>query len=349
MFFIVPLILSFMLVTNNIGLGVADTECPVVSSYADRRPNKNTLRLVQYNVEWLFIDYDSESKCPGSGCSWSNTSEASTHLSYVSKVITDLKPDIINLCEVEGCDELSQLQSNLKSSLSLDYNYYLKKGSDSATGQNVAMLTLIDPLINLYRTEERYAYPIKNSRCGYTGEPSTSGVSKHYITEFSIDSLKIAMISAHLIAYPTDASRCAQREAQAQVLQDVIANYTSKNYEIIMLGDLNDYDGEVLDLNNDVPISYTLDILKGLYGNHASAYKLTNIAELIDKDQRYSNWWDKNGNCASASNEFTMIDHLLVTDGLKDKIVNSFIYHEYEEYCGTYNSDHYPVVIDLLL
>ncbi len=28
----------------------ADTECPIVSSFGDRRQNKNSLRLVQYNV-----------------------------------------------------------------------------------------------------------------------------------------------------------------------------------------------------------------------------------------------------------------------------------------------------------
>ena len=34
-----------------------------------------------------------------------------------------------------------------------------------------------------------------------------------------------------------------------------------------------------------------------------------------------------------------MIDHILVS--------GTFIYQEYDEYCGTYNSDHYPVVIDI--
>ena len=67
----------------------------------------------------------------------------------------------------------------------------------------------------------------------------------------------------------------------------------------------------------------------------------------MTKDQRYTSWWDKNGNCISTADEFTMIDHILVTDGIKSKIVDSFVYHEYAEYCGTYNSDHYPIVIDL--
>ena len=71
-----------------VGLISADTECPIVTSIGDRRADKSKLRLVQYNVEWLFIDYYSSANCPGSGCSWHNQTAANTHLSYVSKVFS---------------------------------------------------------------------------------------------------------------------------------------------------------------------------------------------------------------------------------------------------------------------
>ena len=121
----------------------SDTECPIVSSPgADRRADKSKLRLVQYNVEWLFIDYYSNANCPGSGCSWPNSTAAQTHMSYVSKVIKDLNPDIINFCEVEGCDELNMLKNSLNDAT---YTPYLIKGTDTSTGQNVGMLTRVNP------------------------------------------------------------------------------------------------------------------------------------------------------------------------------------------------------------
>ena len=43
-----------------------------------------------------------------------------------------------------------------------------------------------------------------------------------------------------------------------------------------------------------------------------------------------------------------MIDHVLVTDVIRKNIANTFIYHEYNEYCGKYDSDHYPVVVDFV-
>jgi exonuclease III len=329
----------------------ADTECPVVTntSNVDRRTDKTTFRLVQYNVEWLFIDYYSSANCPGNGCTWKTIDDAQTHMSYVSNVLSELKPDLINFCEVEGCDELNMVINEMELNENEDTKYkpYLKKGTDTSTGQNVGMITKVDPIVSLYRTETKVSYPLVGSKCGYTGSPGSSGVSKHYITEYNFGGLKTAFIAAHLIAYPTDPARCVQREAQAQVLQYVIYDYIMKGYEIIMLGDMNDFDAEVLDINSDKPISRVLDILKGLDGEHKGIYSLTNIANRIVQNDRFSDWWDSDNNCATTSQkDYSMIDHILVTSKINSKIINAFMYHGYNEYCGKWNSDHYPVVVD---
>jgi exonuclease III len=336
----------FVFITFFASIIFADTECPVVNSIGDRRTDKSKLRLAQYNVEWLFIDYYSSMDCPGNGCTWKNLTEAQTHMDYVAKRIEDINPDIINFCEVEGCDELNLLKDKLDGS----YVPYLKKGTDTGTGQNVGMLTRVDPLKSLYRTELKYNYPIPGSNCGYTGSVSSTGVSKHYITEFEFNGMNVAFVSAHLIAIPTDSARCAQREAQASVLQTVIVDYVDKGYEVIMIGDFNDYDAEVLDMNSDKPKSVVLDILKGLKGDFAGKYELHNAAETIVQSERYSDWWDSDNNCNTASKyDYSMIDHVLVTDLIRKNIVNTFIYHGYDEYCGKYDSDHYPVVVDLAI
>jgi exonuclease III len=323
---------------------LADTECPYITDMNDNRVDKNKMRLVQYNVEWLFTDYYSAMDCPGNGCTWNNASEADKHMDYVATRIADLNPDIINLCEVEGCDELKQLNAKLNNT----FIPYLKKGTDTATGQNVGMLTRIDPVIDLYRNELKYTYPIPDSTCGYKGSTSSSGVSKHYITEFEFNGLQVAFISAHLLAIPTDPTRCSEREAQASVLQSVIYGFVERGLEVIMLGDFNDYDAEVLDKNGNKPTSKVLDILKGLHGDYKGKYLLHNVAEELVKSERYSDWWDSDNNCDTSSpNDYSMIDHILVTDLIRKNIIDVFIYHAYDEYCGKYDSDHYPVVIDL--
>jgi exonuclease III len=328
-------------------LGKSDTECHVIPTTPANRmtPGGTTLKIMQYNVEWFFIDYFAASNCPGDGCSWKNISEATTHLETVSKVISDLNPDIVNFCEVEGCDELNQLVTTLGSAAG--YKPYLKKGTDTATGQNVGMITRLDPNVNLFRTEEKMDYPISGSKCGYTGSPTQTGVSKHYFTEFKFYGHNILFVGAHFVAFPTDSARCAQREAQAQLLQNVIYQYAIKGYEIMVLGDFNDFDAEIMDANNNKPTSHVLDIMKGKIGTYAGKYELNTAEEKIPQNLRFSDWWDKNKDCLSVPTEFSLIDHILITPFLNDKIKKAYIYQGYAEFCGTYNSDHYPMIIEL--
>jgi exonuclease III len=161
--------------------------------------------------------------------------------------------------------------------------------------------------------------------------------------------MSVHVIGTHLLAYPTDPARCASREAQASVLQELIVNLLkNSNDGLILMGDLNDYDGEILDLNNDKPISMVLNILKGQSGTYAGQYELKSVASLVNQDQRYTDWWDKNNDCASSLGEMTMIDHFLVTPNLVDKITKVSFPHPYPESCGTTNSDHYPIVVDFV-
>jgi exonuclease III len=340
------LLLLFLIFLSSRPNIYADTECPtVLNSGQDRREDKTKLRIVQYNVEWLFVDYYAPFDCPGQGCTWKNTTQALVHLLFVSDVINTLNPDIINLCEVEGCDELNMVKNELTTANT--YSVYLKKGTDTSTGQNVGLMTRIEPLISLYRNEEKSGYPIDGSKCGYTGAPGNSGVSKHYITEYSINGYKIVMIGAHLLANPTDPTRCSEREAQASVLQKTIYDYYYMDYEIIMIGDFNDFDNKILDVNSNKPTSMVLDILKGYKGQYAGKYELFSIASNISQEERYSDWWDPNEDCMPENNEFSMIDHILVTSRIQKMVKNAFIYHGYREYCEKWNSDHFPVVIDL--
>lgn len=344
--------LSLVLILSNIiKIKSSDTECPYSpTNIDDRRTNKNTLRLIQYNVEWMF--YNEYSGCPGNSCSWANQSEVLTHMDYISQIINELNPDIVNFCEIEGCDEINMLIERTNSS----FNPYLIKGTDTATGQNVGMMTMIDPYIDLYRTENKYEYPISNSKCGYTGSGGNVGISKYFITKFKIynefnNEINIAMISVHLLAYPTDKERCAKREAQAIILQEQIFNLINNGLEVILIGDFNDWDNKILDANNNQPISQVLDILKGNIGTYSNQYILKSISDKISKEQRYSEYWDENSNCIVESTEFSMIDHILLTPNLYSMVSNAFSYHKYPHSCigNTYNSDHDPIIIDFIL
>lgn len=337
--------LLLLIIFSYVAANTNDTQCPNVNATNHVIPTGTSLRLMQYNVEWFFLK--TYNGCPGASCTWETLADATTHMQYIADVVKEYNPDILNLCEVEGCYELGQLNGLLNNA----YQPYLLFGTDTSTGQNVGLMTKWAPTANLQRSSATHTYPVTGSHCDYSGTGS-SGVSKHYYTSFQMDDLTVYLIGAHLLAFPTESSRCASREAQASVLQELIVNLlktSSTEVGVILMGDLNDFDGVVLDSNSDMPTSNVLNILKGAAGDYAGMYTLETAAQKVTQSERYTDWWDPNDDCKSSANEMSMIDHVLMTPNLMDKVVDVFMPHPYSEYCGTYNSDHYPIIVDMVV
>jgi len=317
-------------------------DCPTApATPGDRRTNKGVLSVVTYNAEWLFYDGGSGgSVCPGSGCPWPDQASATQHFRSIASVLSNLDADIVVMQEVESCASLNRLLGYMSNGAS--YKPYMVKGTDTSTGQQVGIITKVDPIMNVIRTENRVSYPIAGSKCGSTSS-GTYGVSKHLYTKFRVNGITIALASAHYLAYPDDKTRCVQREAQATVLRDFVRAQTNFNTEeVIILGDLNDYDDVVIDAAGSVPISSVLKIQR-----EVSSPNLYNIAALETRQtERYSSWYDRNGNCRDdGGNEHTSIDHLLVSSGLRSRITSMKFDHSYTASCSSTYSDHFPIYV----
>ena len=75
--------------------------------------------------------------------------------------------------------------------------------------------------------------------------------------------------------------------------------------------------------------------------------QLMNVAERIERQaDRYTSHWDYNENGAPDGDDvYTMIDHILLPQELAPYIQRAFIAHIVD----LDTSDHFPVVVDLLL
>jgi len=313
-------------------------QCPEAPKQpADRRSNKKYLTVSSFNAEWLFLAGEGKSTCPGTGCPWKDATMANQHLKNVAGVLKQINADIINIVEVQNCNVLKKLNDELKG---MNYLPYLVQGTDTATGQNVGILTRVDPIQNLQRTDSRVEYPVAGSKCNYKGTPGNTGVSKHFYTQFKVEGMSnpLVLIGLHFLAFPDDVSRCVQREAQATVIRRLADGFTGSN--VIVLGDVNDFDPTVQDAADSVPISGVLNILK-------STSLINMAAEIKDVSQRYSCWYDANSNCKVDPHELTMIDHLLVSKDLKLSITSAEYFHGYNASCNGLISDHWPVVVTL--
>lgn len=87
-------------------------------------------------------------------------------------------------------------------------NLKTNNNNNKQKGQQVGMLTRIDPVISLSRTESRAPYPIDGSKCEVTMTSKTYGLSKHYITKFLVSGRSIVFAGLHLVAFPDRKDRC---------------------------------------------------------------------------------------------------------------------------------------------
>ena len=269
--------LRVLVLSALLALAAAQREfaCNEPAAAGDRRPARSALRIASLNAYWLFVDALADTP-------WSSPAAASAHVRDVARALAPLDADVIVLQEVEGCAALDALPQADR------YRGIVVPGTDSATGQNVALLTRIDPE-RVWRVGARVAYPVAAQQCGLTGSKvgqSSSGVSKHVLARFAVAGLgPLLLVGAHLVAQPTAPARCAQREAQALVLANAIraARVDEPQLAVLVAGDLNDFDPAFADVGDESPNSRALPFLR-----NATTPPLVNVAEFAPAESRFS-------------------------------------------------------------
>lgn len=316
----------------------------------DRRVDKSKLRIGTLNVNFLMLEGFSALKCPGRDCDWTTKHEAMIHLESIADLVINMNADILQLSEVEDCRVLKTLEAAIqKRGGDASYEPYLIRGTDSYTGQNVAILTRVDILEDMRRSTRAAPYPIHNTRCGhYAGHVGRSkSVSKHFWTRFHIKGLdrNLTMIGAHFLAQPSNRKRCFQREAQAQVITHLIQDASSRGDEVVVLGDLNDFDPHVLDIDGHTPISRVVDLIR------QAGLGLESVGTFVPQHERYTNWWNRANDCVfKVPDEVSGLDHIFLSKSIHSKLSHVHYGHDlFEQGCGTTFSDHFPLVATIQL
>lgn len=297
----------------------------------DRRKNPSELLLMTFNAEFLWDGIVPEDGSEQVQFPWRGSPQgALEHMQEIAEVIIEHDPDIVNLIEVENLDALNLFNQRFLSGRG--YKPYLVDGKDTFTGQDVALLTRIDPL-----DERIYFYP-QEGRSGNIQR----GVTKNYYARFVINGRRIALIGVHFLANPGNRGRMHDRQAQADAIKNLAIQLHSEGYRPIVLGDLNDYDGDTLDHIDSRPISKVLSIIKAMGTPSDPSDDLVNLLSLVPKNRRYTAFYDRNDNDEiDGEQEFTAIDHILVHNDLADEVREVWIHQDYDP---RQVSDHFPII-----
>ena len=309
----------------------------------------HVVTISHWNVEWLFDGRQDPSKSPYADC---GEPCADKHLERIAAGLKNTVlnmandggrrvADIVHLAEVEDEQVLERLRDKLGDQ---SYKPLFVKGRDTSTGQDVAILSRVPVLGSPTRTDERSQIPLSGSGCGSGSAGSLStGVSKNVVARFDLQKYRVTVVGAHLKAFPTQQQSCMQREGQAAVLADVVRGEISSGNEVIVLGDLNDFDGAIMDANDNQPTSRVLKMLKDV--DNDGMDELENVMARLPKNERYTAWYDRNGDNEfdrSSTREISAIDHILVSKQLARYIVDVTFYHSIDP---TSVSDHFPMSV----
>ncbi|GLE02248.1 hypothetical protein PINS_up011088 [Pythium insidiosum] len=323
----------------------AQTFCPTApATPGDRRVDKTKLTYSTYNTEFLFLVGYGQLNCPGSDCKWTNEDEARQHIKQVAQIIRKLDADIVQMTEVEDCAVLGAVIQELAVLGDRSYKPYMVKGTDTATGQNVGLITRVDPVGDVQRTDKSVSLPVSESKCpSASGYSKSKSVAKNLFATFRVSgfSKPITVVGAHFMANPTDKKRCFEREGQATVIASVATDAAAAGNHVIISGDLNDWSRSSPDRNGNRPISNALGILE--------RPGFVNAGSLADPQTRYSQWFDRNKDCQYELSEVSSLDHIVVSKSLQSGVANVTFHGSdlYQASCGGYNSDHYPITMTL--
>lgn len=146
---------------------------------------------------------------------------------FFAKQIKRARADIVALVEIEG----EEIAKRVKEKLGSGWQYVFKKGRDSGTCQDLAILTKydvntdsIDNFEDTYGENEKTGKPVRPSKV--LAVELNNGDEFYYV------------IAAHLISKAGDND--AKRLAQADAIRNQILSLVYDYNHIIVMGDLND-------------------------------------------------------------------------------------------------------------
>ncbi len=287
------------------------------------------VRVATFNGEFLFdgAGDEGEATFPWKG----DPTAARAHRDAVAAVVRSLDADLVLMPETE---DLATLQMLVDESLAdLGYEAVLVDGRDSFTGQDVGLLSRL-PVEAAGRTDERVPVGVSDQRYG---------VSKNLWARVTMpDGTPVTVIGVHFLARPDDVERRDRRNAQAEVIRQLVAAEVAAGRQVIALGDFNDFDEAALDRRGSVPITDVMATVKR--AGPGPDDDLVNVLGDVPQAERFTSFYDRDADGAFDEGEFSAIDHVLLSPALYRRVVDVRYVHAHDP---REVSDHFPIVVTL--
>lgn len=188
------------------------------------------------NTEWLWTPHDHH--VDGSKFNKGDMSKAAyaEEVSFYTSIILANKAEIVALSEIEN----EMVANDLARKLGSKWRAYFKQGRDTATGQDVAILSnlelVADSVTDFNFPSGRISGSTKQKRLS-----KVLGVRFDYVSD-QRKKQQIGIITAHFLSKRNDNKNKSQnRQRQARALVKTFAMSGSDTSKLVVLGDFNDF------------------------------------------------------------------------------------------------------------
>ena len=224
-----------MNLTRAFALGALLAVAMTPSASADEKPKK--LTIATWNLEWFFDQYTGDNSADLAKKQAAPSREDwDWKLAGVAKVISEIKPDILALQEVENRRVLFYLSQKLKSDYNLNYRIAYVEGEDFFTEQDVAIMALSG--LTGYGRKERTKEQMEDNKPAK--DKKFYNLTKHIVADFEwgtgAEREKLTIINLHTRAMNSGAEI---RRRQARLTREWMKEHITPQRNFIILGDLN--------------------------------------------------------------------------------------------------------------
>lgn len=229
----------------------------------------SALSVMEINTEFLWDNsLPHEGQLVGTKIDAPTLAQYESEVSYFASLIEENKADIVTLVEIEGCHVAGHLRDVLNTHRA-GWNLACKKGRDSYTGQDVAILTRLEIRENTISSLDDFYSMLGSKRIRPSKVLSVIAVDAESNESY-------LLIAAHLVSKRSNND--AKRNAQAKAINSArlfMVEAHSPTHTIVM-GDLNDVDG------SDTLETLKSEVLVSPAGTEDCSYTYQNKCNLID-------------------------------------------------------------------
>ena len=238
------------------------------------------LRAMTINTEWLWTPFDK--KVDGNLKHIKDMSELDylEEIQFYATQILSRSIDIVALNEIENEQVANELISELNKEINKGLNNqhewraYFKQGRDTATGQDVA---IISRLAYVEGSLTDFNFPAGFIAGAGKAKKLSKVVGAQFWINNKLNKQKLGVITAHLLSKRHENKKKAtNREKQALGLKQGIEQFRKDSDALIVMGDFNDYLS-----------SSTLNIIMD---ERLNTYKNCSNFSIVDKEKEAKRW-----------------------------------------------------------